>query len=65
MALLSACISKLLPLTLVFTDPQAILSEVTEILILGIIDLHLIPSQYPLPFKAHDVGTKAAGARVV
>ena len=33
---------------LVFTDPQTILSEVTEILILGIIDLHLIPSQYPL-----------------
>ena len=32
---------------LVFTDPQAILSEVTEILNLGIIDLHLIPSQYP------------------
>ena len=32
----------------VFTDPQAILSEVTEILNLGIIDLHLIPSQYPL-----------------
>ena len=34
--------------SLVFTDPQAILSEVTEILNLGIIDLHLIPSQYPL-----------------
>ena len=33
---------------LVFTDPQAILSEVTEILNLGIIDLHLFPSQYPL-----------------
>ena len=33
---------------LVFTDPQAILSEVTVILNLGIIDLHLIPSQYPL-----------------
>ena len=33
---------------LVFTDPQAILSEVTEILNLGIIDLHLILSQYPL-----------------
>ena len=33
---------------LVFTDAQAILSEVTEILNLGIIDLHLIPSQYPL-----------------
>ena len=33
---------------LVFTDPQVILSEVTEILNLGIIDLHLIPSQYPL-----------------
>ena len=33
---------------LVFTDPQAILSEVTEILNLGIFDLHLIPSQYPL-----------------
>ena len=33
---------------LVFTDPQAILSEVTEVLNLGIIDLHLIPSQYPL-----------------
>ena len=33
---------------LVFTDPQAILSEVTEIMNLGIIDLHLIPSQYPL-----------------
>ena len=33
---------------LVFTDPQAILSEVTEILNLGIIDLHLIRSQYPL-----------------
>ena len=32
---------------LVFTDPQAILSEVTEILNLGIIDLHLIPSHYP------------------
>ena len=30
---------------LVFTDPQAILS--TEILNLGIIDLHLIPSQSP------------------
>ena len=37
---------------LVFTDPQAILSEVTEILNLGIIDLHLIPSQYPL-FSEH------------
>ena len=36
---------------LVFTDPQAILSEVTEILNLGIIDLHLIPSQYPLLSK--------------
>ena len=33
---------------LVFTDPQAILSEVTEILNLGIIDLHFIPSLYPL-----------------
>ena len=33
---------------LVFTDPQVILSEVTEILNLGIIDFHLIPSQYPL-----------------
>ena len=33
---------------LVFTNPQAILSEVTEILNLGIIDLYLIPSQYPL-----------------
>ena len=33
---------------LVFTDPQAILSEVTEILNLGIIDFHHIPSQYPL-----------------
>ena len=33
---------------LVFTDPQAILSEVTEILNLGIIDLRLIPHQYPL-----------------
>ena len=33
---------------LVFTDPQAILSEVTEILNLGIIDLDFIPSQYPL-----------------
>ena len=37
---------------LVFTDPQAILSEVTEILNLGIIDLHLIRSQYPL-FSKH------------
>ena len=36
---------------LVFTDPQAILSEVTEILNLGIIDLHLILSQYPLLSK--------------
>lgn len=36
---------------LVFTDPQAILSEVTEILNLGIIDLHHISSQYPLPSK--------------
>ena len=36
---------------LIFTDPQAILSEVTEILNLGIIDLHLIPSQYPLLSK--------------
>ena len=36
---------------LVFTDPQAILSEVTEILNLGIIDLHLIPSQYPVLSK--------------
>ena len=36
---------------LVFTDPQAVLSEVTEILNLGIIDLHLIPSQYPLLSK--------------
>ena len=36
---------------LVFTDPQAILSEVTEILNLGIIDLHFIPSQYPLLSK--------------
>ena len=35
-------------LHLVFTDYQAILSEVTELLNLGIIDLHLIPSQYPL-----------------
>ena len=50
---------------LVFTDPQAILSEVTEILNLGIIDLHLIPSQYPLLFRAHGIGTKAARARVV
>ena len=33
---------------LVFTDAQAILSEVTVILNLGIIDLHLILSQYPL-----------------
>ena len=33
---------------LVFTDPQAILSEVTEILNLGIIDFHLIPNLYPL-----------------
>ena len=33
---------------LVFTDPQVILSEVTEILNLGIIDLHLIPSLYHL-----------------
>ena len=33
---------------MVFTDPQTILSEVTEMLNLGIIDLHLIPSQYPL-----------------
>ena len=33
---------------LVFTDPQAILSEVTEILNLGIIDLHLILSLYPI-----------------
>ena len=33
---------------LVFTNPQAILSEVTEIFNLGIIDLHLILSQYPL-----------------
>ena len=33
---------------LVFTDSQAILSEVTEILNLGIIDFHLIRSQYPL-----------------
>ena len=32
---------------LVFTDAQAVLSEVTVILNLGIIDLHLIPSQYP------------------
>ena len=37
---------------LVFTDPQAILSEVTEILNLGIIDPHLIRSQYPL-FSKH------------
>ena len=29
---------------LVFTDPQVILSEVTEILNLGIIDFHFIPS---------------------
>ena len=36
---------------LVFTDPQCILSEVTEILNLGIIDLHLISSLYPLLFK--------------
>ena len=36
---------------LVFTDPQAILSEVTEILNLGIIDFHLIRSQYPLLSK--------------
>ena len=33
---------------LVFTDSQAILSEVTEILNLDIIDFHLIRSQYPL-----------------
>ena len=33
---------------LVFTDPQAILSEVTEILNLGVIDLVFIASQYPL-----------------
>ena len=36
---------------LVFTDPQAILSELTEILNLGIIDLDHIPSQYPLLAK--------------
>ena len=48
MALLFACISKLPPPHLVFTDPQVILSEITEILNLGIIDLHLILSQYPL-----------------
>ena len=33
---------------LVFTDPQAILSEVTEILNLGVIDVHFIASEYPL-----------------
>ena len=33
---------------LVFTDPQCILSEVTEILNLGIIDFHQIFSLYPL-----------------
>ena len=33
---------------LVFTDPQVILSEVSEILNLGIIDLHLILFQYRL-----------------
>ena len=36
---------------LVFTDPQSILSEVTEILNLGIIDHHLISSLYPLLSK--------------
>ena len=41
---------------LVFTDPQAILSEVTEILNLGIIDLHLIPSHYPGIDKLRDQG---------
>ena len=40
---------------LVFTDPQAILSEVTEILNLGIIDRKLIPSQYPLLSKHMDL----------
>ena len=41
---------------LVFTDPQAILSEITEILNLGIIDLHLIPSHYPGIDKLRDQG---------
>ena len=41
---------------LVFTDPQAILSEVTEILNLGIIDLHLIPSHYPGIDKLREQG---------
>lgn len=35
----------------VFTDPQAILNEVSELLNLGIIDLDLIPSLYPLLAK--------------
>ena len=36
---------------LVFTDPQCILSEVTEILNLGIVDFNLISSLYPLLSK--------------
>ena len=46
-------------LTCFFTDPQAILSEVTEILNLGIIDLHFIPSLYPL-LSEYMAFTKAA-----
>ena len=41
---------------LVFTDSQAILSEVTEILNIGIIDLHLIPSHYPGIDKLREQG---------
>ena len=41
---------------LVFTDSQAILSEVTEILNLGIIDLHFIPSHYPGIDKLREQG---------
>ena len=37
---------------LVFTDSQAILDEVTEIMNIGIVDLHLISSLYPL-LSAH------------
>ena len=33
---------------LVFTDPQAILSELTELMNIGIVDLQYIPSHYPM-----------------
>ena len=50
---------------LVFTDPQAILSEVTEILNLGIIDLPPHSLSVSSPFLAHEIGTNAADPGIV